>query len=210
MSKICEICGGNLPPINMRFCSRSCNGKWHMRERGCAMRMLQKGKVRGPYRKKRTVAERFYALVIPEPNSGCHLWYGTCDSNGYGLLHADGRRVRATRLAMRLAGIDVPDHLDVCHKCDNPACVNVDHLFLGTASDNIRDMFRKGRGHHNVKLGSENHLSRLTEEQVREIKTSQLSSVSLARMYGVDKSNIWNIRTGRTWRHLFVGEPETT
>lgn len=97
------------------------------------------------------VGIRFMKHVMPEPNSGCWLWTGGLTRGGYGILRvgslSDGSRrsARASRLAYSLFVGPIDGDLFVCHKCDVPACVNPDHLFLGTARDNIRDMVKKGR-----------------------------------------------------------------
>jgi hypothetical protein len=84
------------------------------------------------------------ANTITTP-SGCMEWRGTRDKRGYGRTWGDGRSgYKAHRLSMKLAGYNI-DGWVVCHKCDNPPCINPDHLFLGTFSDNIRDAQSKGR-----------------------------------------------------------------
>lgn len=88
---------------------------------------------------------RFWNSVSPEPNTGCWLWTGS-DDNGYGCLGVNGRRVRAHRYSWELAhGAPPPADMHVCHRCDQPACVNPDHLFLGDDSANMRDCGAKGR-----------------------------------------------------------------
>lgn len=84
---------------------------------------------------------------IPVPESGCWLWLGGWDANGYGKVSRNGKVITtAHRLFYFERNGPIPTGLVVCHKCDTPACCNPDHLFLGTYQDNIDDMIRKGRG----------------------------------------------------------------
>ena len=92
-----------------------------------------------------TLADRFMHFVLPEPNSGCWLWIGSLDRKGYGGLRVAGELKRATHVSLALSGRPIPPGMCVLHRCDTPACVNPDHLFVGTFKDNTQDMIGKGR-----------------------------------------------------------------
>ena len=86
------------------------------------------------------------ANYIPVPEAGCWLWTRSVDSGGYGMIRVQGIQIGAHRLSYITHRGPIPAGMMVCHKCDTPLCINPDHLFLGTALDNFRDMQRKGRG----------------------------------------------------------------
>ncbi len=88
--------------------------------------------------------ERFEAKV--SKSEGCWLWKGAVSSGRYGNFNLNGKFTTASRAAWILYKGEIPDGLFVCHTCDNPLCVKVDHLFLGTPLENILDCIRKGRG----------------------------------------------------------------
>lgn len=92
----------------------------------------------------------------------------------------------------------IPKGIAVLHKCDNPACVNPDHLFLGTHKENMQDKVKKGR--HVV--GSAHVNSKLTEQAVIDIRSSDLSPGELAMIYGVHPGTIRNVINRKQWRHL--------
>lgn len=88
--------------------------------------------------------------VMPEPNTGCHLWMGPLCRLGYGRIRPQGvgpnpSPVLVHRVAWERVHGPIPSGVVVCHRCDVPSCVNPDHLFLGSQKDNLRDMFAKGR-----------------------------------------------------------------
>lgn len=91
------------------------------------------------------LADRFWVKV--EKTADCWLWCGAPGGEGYGCIRIAGHAVRAHRVAWELTNGPIPDGLWVLHRCDNRKCVNPAHLFLGTQSDNMRDMHNKGRGY---------------------------------------------------------------
>lgn len=95
--------------------------------------------------------ERFEAKYIPEPNTGCWLWTSTQQTFGYGAFRFRGGYQKAHRVAWILYRGVIPDNLCVLHKCDTPTCVNPDHLFLGSRTDNNADCIRKGRNNNQRK-----------------------------------------------------------
>ena len=113
------------------------------------------------------------------------------------------RTMSAHRLSYELHFGEIPDGMEVCHKCDNRRCVNPYHLFLGTRQDNINDRERKGR--NNPPKGEANPKAKLTEADVLEIREKRLQGVSfgkLATEYGVCKKTVQSAVSGKTWAHL--------
>jgi hypothetical protein len=151
------------------------------------------------FRKKgRSVEERFYDFALPEPNSGCWIWTGALYGSGYGCF----LRQQAHRVAWELHNGSIPDGLLVCHRCDFRPCVNPEHLFIGTQSDNLNDMHAKGR--NNTPRGSKHFKARLTEEDVIAIRRDTRRLHEIGADYGVDKQYVHKIKKGFYWRHLRV------
>jgi hypothetical protein len=131
--------------------------------------------------------------------NGCWEWVGGRASGGYGGFCVNGKTQKAHRVSYEAYKGKIPKGMVVRHTCDNPACINPDHLIIGTQKDNVAD--REARGRRDVR-GEQVGTSKLTEKDVLEIKTSEESSTVLAKRYGVDKTNIWAIRSGKSWKHL--------
>jgi hypothetical protein len=93
-----------------------------------------------------TPRERFESYVYPDPNSGCHLFFGDWNGDDYGRMWYAGKQELAHRLAWLFSGRELSVGLCVLHKCDTPCCVNVDHLYAGTRLHYGRDMARRWRG----------------------------------------------------------------
>ena len=144
-----------------------------------------------------TVQERFDDLAWPEPMSGCWLWGGDISTDGYGTFWM-GKSVRAHRASWELHRGPIPEGMWVLHRWDNRACVNPDHLFLGTHRNNMDDMARKGR----APRGERNGMTKLTEVQALEILSSTERSGLLAQRFGVSSECVRRIRARESWVHL--------
>jgi len=157
----------------------------------------------------KSIVERFWEYVPNRPEGDCWEWAGTANQRGYGVIRMAGTRKKkqATHVALFVkTGRWVPTGMAACHRCDNPRCVNPDHLFVGTYSDNMRDMVAKGR-HKSpppqcFPRGSAHHSAKLTEEAVREIRDSCENQPKLAAKYGVCQQTISDIRRRVIWAHI--------
>lgn len=108
------------------------------------------------------IAIRMETHSTPEPNTGCWLWTGCVNGDGYGLVNHGRRTMLAHRMAWILGRGQIPDGMRVLHRCDNPPCVNMRHLWLGTQKDNVQDCIRKGRDN---RLTGDAHPSRTMPER---------------------------------------------
>lgn len=157
--------------------------------------------------------KRFWSKVKLGKQSECWPWLGALlKSGGYGAFRVGGRRgktVRANRVAWELTFGVIPQGQCVLHRCDNPACCNPVHLFLGTRAENTADMVAKGRlapVEKTVKRGSKHGGAKLSEEQVLEIRelyaAGGASKAGLARRFGVSEHQIYLIVNRRNWAHI--------
>jgi len=157
------------------------------------------------------VVDRFFAFV--QPGFGCWEWTGAKNESGYGQFRLAGKNVGAHRMAWVIEYGSVPDDLCVLHRCDNPGCVRVTDLFLGTQLDNIADRVAKGRSASGLGSGrytkpersarGERHgRAKLTQEDVEKIRTAFAAGVkncALAAQYGVSRTQIKHVVRRRHW-----------
>lgn len=173
---------------------------------------------------KKPFLERFWNRVdkggsIPShvPKLGkCWNWKASKDRKGYGICHS-GTYDRAHRVMWKVMLGDIPAGLCVLHKCDNPSCVNPDHLFLGTNIDNVKDRQSKGRTargerHRSVTRpetvprGEKSGMAKLTEKDVIEIRNSyipfKVGAWRLGKRFGVTKQTVFEILKREIWAHV--------
>lgn len=139
----------------------------------------------------------FAALTDPSADDDCLLWTGRRDEKGYGRIGYQGRsNQRAHRVAWQMRNGPIPAGLCVLHRCDTPACVNVDHLFLGTQVENIADRHAKGR---TVNPPSRRKLSRGQAAAMRDAYRTGLSQQAIADHFGVSRGNVSKIVNHRSY-----------
>jgi hypothetical protein len=155
---------------------------------------------------RKSVAERFWPKVDKRGHDECWLWTGPRTPKGYGAFFY-GRHMNAHRAAFQLhTGQDLrSSKVLVCHRCDNPPCVNPAHLFLGTNADNRADMKAKGRGRSGTKPGEDSGHNKVTEAEVIEIRRRCRAGerqYDVAAVFGIAQGTVSDIICKRTWRHI--------
>jgi hypothetical protein len=187
--KVCEACGSEYGPkygVKQFEQARACS-------LGCATALGQKNRNWLP------LAERFWQKV---ERSECECWEWTAyrDRAGYGSFRVGGKIHKAHRVSFMLSHGSVPSDRMIRHDCDNPSCVNPDHLRVGEHIDNMRDMVERGRGA--APAGTRHHSNILSEAQVLAIRADARKHADVAADYGVSKSTVTAIKAGRIWKHL--------
>lgn len=131
---------------------------------------------------------------------GCLLWTGYTQPNGYGYINLGQFHIAAHRAALIVSGVDLPDDMDACHKCDVRACIEPAHLYAGTRKQNMADCTARGR--HNKPRGEKHWRAKLSAADVaaiRAARSSGASTVAIAKQFNVNHATISRIARG-IWR----------
>ena len=152
----------------------------------------------------KTFEERFWEKVKTSKSNECWEWQGSKIRDGYGHIRDKEQKYQmAHRISWQLFNGEIPNGLWVLHKCDNPSCVNPNHLEIGTASKNTLDAYKRGRMN---KKGEKNSLAKLTVITVQEIKklykNYDLTQKRLAKKFGIGQSAISRIVNNKRWTHI--------
>jgi len=158
---------------------------------------------------KKTTEIRWKNKISEPDENGCINWLGALDKDGYGRIKPDdGKRMRTHRFAYQQNFGKIPKGMFVCHHCDNPSCVNPEHLWLGTPKENSADRDKKGRIAKNnlygcpINLLPNSKLSKADVLQIRKLMGIKIKCTQIARWYGVNSSTIYAIRDRKTWYHI--------
>ncbi len=145
-----------------------------------------------------TIAERLDRLSIPVTECGCIVWLGMVKQHDYGQIGINRKTKLAHRVSWEQKFGKIPNGMHVLHKCDNPSCINPDHLFLGTHKQNMDDMVSKNR---NAK-GNTLPQTKLSPKSINEIRSSNLTGRELAKKFSISEGNISMIKSGKVWKHI--------
>ncbi len=204
--RICKICSISYLPkyrvtekywLTRCFCSPECSA------------IDKIGKRLPTFDKERVpLTDRFWSKVQKGGEDDCWLWTGATQKFGYGYL-ANTRRCgayKAHRLSYELNIGEIPNGMCVCHKCDNPPCVNPNHLFLGTIADNNEDKRLKGRiEDRSNEANSNSKLNFDLAQQIRELYKTGLSQTKIAKIFGVSQNAISNVVNNIRWNLEMTG-----
>lgn len=155
--------------------------------------------------RKQSIQERFESKVLLTPFTDCHLWSASTNKFGYGKLSCGNNTwMFAHRFSYEQAKGQIPENKYVLHTCDNPACVNPEHLYLGDYKQNALDREQRNRGNH--ACGEDHGRNKLSVDSVRKIRedfeTGKFSFRQLGKIYGVDGKTVADIVRNKLWQSL--------
>lgn len=186
--RVCSVDGCETKHIAKGYCFRHYN--WYIRHPDKDFRISLDDE------------KRFYSYVELIPFSECWWWTGNLSRQGYGSFYVNKKTLGAHRYSYTLNKGPIDEGLFVCHSCDNPMCVNPDHLWLGTPLDNARDAMTKGR----ICMGERAPKAKLTGEIVKRMRDMHyidgVKQNVLAEMFGVSNPVAHYAITGKTWKHI--------
>ncbi len=147
-----------------------------------------------------TYRQNFYSNV--QKTDSCWIYTKSIEGCGYGRMCINGKTIGAHRVSYLIHNGSIPEKMFVCHKCDNPSCVNPEHLFLGTPKDNTEDMMKKERG--SLRRGRYHPCSKLQEKDIRDIfdLSETLSQRQIAKRFNVTQGLIASILTHKSWKSV--------
>lgn len=156
-----------------------------------------------------TFEQQFWRYTATGTGDECWLWTGNKDRKGYGRLSQMRDGIRTTtgahRFSYQLHYGPIADDIEVCHRCDNPPCVNPVHLFAGTQTDNIQDMMQKDRRYQPDVTGAANGRAKLTDELVRHLRQLHEQGMSyskIAKLIDMDRQSVYRAVKGLSWSHV--------
>ena len=134
-------------------------------------------------------------------DNGCHLWTGTVqDPGGYGLIKVQRVQMSVHRIVWRLANGPIAQGIYICHSCDVPRCCNIEHLFSGTPSENMKDMQEKGRSRYNMRdTGRRAILTAEEVEQLRHLRAAGSKIAELVARFGIKTRQVHYILSNESW-----------
>ena len=185
------------------FCKGLCGSHYAQQRQGKELKPLQE-QFHGL-----SEIERFEKRVALHP-TGCKVWLGaiqTMQNRPKAEWHgqwrnAAGEHELTHRAAWRMYRGPITQGAFVLHTCDNPRCVNPDHLYLGTQADNVRDMWDRSRAAPGISRGSKHGMSVIDEAQVREIRDSKESGPAIAKRLGISTTTVYDVRNRKIWKHV--------
>lgn len=143
---------------------------------------------------------KFWGHVLIANDDECWKWVGTINKCGYGHIYFNGVLEKAHRVSWKLTRGEIENNLFVCHSCDNPFCVNPNHLFLGSQKDNMRDMAKKGRGARQ-RSGAKHPAAKYTQEDydtVYRLRDTGMSYGKISKQVGMSDSHVAHILKNRS------------